>query len=477
MIFGLFKKDENADLVFVNGRVYTQNPDFPWAEAIACKGSKIIYVGSRTDAESIVGSETCVIDMKGGFMFPGLIHTHSHPALRVFEDIYIPFSEGLDLEEVQGVLTDYILEHPDRESYFGYGFAGHLLDSMSEEEAKQLLDELYNEKPVVVLSSGEEKLWLNSCAFEAVRAAAQADGVAMITTSYLMHVVAPIEYDEILKKVASTVTAYCEKGFTSIFNAGAPEFMNEVYQQVLAAMYQQGVLKQRNFDSFQVVRDVVPERVIQRLMQKRTNATEMDGFINCEVLKLILKSDAEKYLISPSVLKQLMRQASDRNFNIHVDAEGKMAFQECMKAISETRNAGYRKNSFTVACEPEVYTSDGEFHLEDMHCDNVFFQVPTLCEPNFEYAALEGAKNVEEIIDRLTIDAAIALGINDKLGSIERGKLADLVIFDENPFELIEPGLFKRLSASMTVLNGEVVYDAEEENLQEWYDLMAAQQL
>jgi len=328
---------------------------------------------------------------------------------------------------------------------------------------------------VVLLSVGEEKLWINSCAYDAVIAAAQEDGVLKITTSYLMHVLAPFDDEEILNKMANTVTAYSQKGFTIIFNAGAPEVLNEIYQQVLATMFQQEILKQRNFDSFQVARAVVPERAVQRLIQKRTNTTELDDIINCNVLKIIIKSNQDECSISPMIIKQLLLEASDKGFNLHIDVEGKAAFVECLKAIGEVRSAGYRKNIMTVACDSELLVHKESF--EDMSFDNVYFQPSTLCEPDFEYAALEGAGSVEEIIDRFTIDAAIALGVNDKLGSIEKGKLADLTFFSENPFELMKPALFKKINAAITVMNGEIVYDAEEENLTDLYNMMSAQQL
>ena len=38
--------------------------------------------------------------------------------------------------------------------------------------------------------------------------------------------------------------------------------------------------------------------------------------------------------------------------------------------------------------------------------------------------------NIEETINAVTINAAAALGISDRSGSIETGKQADLIIFD-----------------------------------------------
>ena len=54
-----------------------------------------------------------------------------------------------------------------------------------------------------------------------------------------------------------------------------------------------------------------------------------------------------------------------------------------------------------------------------------------------------------------TINGAVYLGMDDDLGSIEAGKLADIAVMDRNPLEQIE----NSDSVSLTVING-VVYDA-----------------
>ena len=84
--------------------------------------------------------------------------------------------------------------------------------------------------------------------------------------------------------------------------------------------------------------------------------------------------------------------------------------------------------------------------------------------------------SAQGVIDQLTTEAAKIIGMQDSLGSIQAGKLADFAIFDENPLEC-EVKLIPRLHASMTVLNGEIIYDAEAENDIELYNLMMSQQL
>jgi len=52
----------------------------------------------------------------------------------------------------------------------------------------------------------------------------------------------------------------------------------------------------------------------------------------------------------------------------------------------------------------------------------------------------------------VTIDAAKLLGIADKYGSVEKGKAADLVLYDGDPFE-------HTTHVTATLMGGKVVYD------------------
>lgn len=477
MIFGLFKKDQTADTVFVNGNIYTQDADMPWAEAVACRDGEIIYVGNSQEAEKFVGSDTYVVDLAGKYMLPGLINTHSHPALRVFEDTYIPIPENDDIDDVLGMMSDYIFNNPEEQIYFGYGFGNNILKELTQEEATAKLDGVCMDKPIMLLSNGEGVLWVNNCALEQARAAAQEDGILNISLEYFLQAVGPFDYEELQNKTVELASEYCSKGFTSIFNAGTPEFMDNFYQDVIINMHQQEMMKQRYFGSLRVVRNIKPEAIIDRLMQKKTKTTELDDYIHCNNLKITIRREEESQGISTENLRVLMEQACDRGFDIHVDVLDRKAFTECMESITVVRNAGYRKNNFIIACDEEVRNGNEEFCLEEMNLDNVFFQNSTICEPSNEYVAIEGASSVEEILDRFTMDAAVSLGISDKLGSIEVGKFADFAIFEENPFDVIKPSLFKKLSADMTVLAGHVVYDVEEDNMQEWYNLMSGMQL
>jgi len=61
----------------VNGRVWTGNPDQPWAEAIAMRDDRILAVGSNDEIRALAGGGPKV-DARGGLVTPGFIDSHIH---------------------------------------------------------------------------------------------------------------------------------------------------------------------------------------------------------------------------------------------------------------------------------------------------------------------------------------------------------------------------------------------------------------
>jgi len=56
-------KEIKANLVLRNGSIYTADQDNNWAQAIAIKDNKIIYVGCNEDIEAFIGTKTTVMDL------------------------------------------------------------------------------------------------------------------------------------------------------------------------------------------------------------------------------------------------------------------------------------------------------------------------------------------------------------------------------------------------------------------------------
>ncbi len=67
-----------ADLVFLNGTVYTVDPDRPRAGAVAVFGDRIVAVGTNSEIRSRIGRSTRIVDLEGRFVVPGFVDDHTH---------------------------------------------------------------------------------------------------------------------------------------------------------------------------------------------------------------------------------------------------------------------------------------------------------------------------------------------------------------------------------------------------------------
>jgi imidazolonepropionase-like amidohydrolase len=66
--------------------------------------------------------------------------------------------------------------------------------------------------------------------------------------------------------------------------------------------------------------------------------------------------------------------------------------------------------------------------------------------------AMANGLGFDRALRAITLDAARLLGIEDRFGSLEAGKTADLVLYDGDPFE-------HATHVTNTVIGGRIVYD------------------
>ena len=69
--------------------------------------------------------------------------------------------------------------------------------------------------------------------------------------------------------------------------------------------------------------------------------------------------------------------------------------------------------------------------------------------------AMVNGLGFDRALRAMTLDPARLLGIDDRFGSLEVGKVGDLVLYDGDPFE-------NTTHVTHTLMDGRVVYDREE---------------
>jgi predicted amidohydrolase YtcJ len=68
--------------------------------------------------------------------------------------------------------------------------------------------------------------------------------------------------------------------------------------------------------------------------------------------------------------------------------------------------------------------------------------------------------SLEQAIELFTVNGSRQLGERSRLGTIERGMLADLVVVDRNPFAIPITEVHE-VAVAMTLIEGEIVYRAD----------------
>jgi predicted amidohydrolase YtcJ len=67
-----------ADMILINGKIWTFQKSQPEAEAVAVWRDRILAVGQTADVRKLAGPRTCVIDLHGKRVTPGFYDSHVH---------------------------------------------------------------------------------------------------------------------------------------------------------------------------------------------------------------------------------------------------------------------------------------------------------------------------------------------------------------------------------------------------------------
>ncbi|MGD2129277.1 MAG: amidohydrolase [Lysobacterales bacterium] len=99
---------EAADLVLVNGYVYTVDSRHSVAQAVAVRDGLVQAVGNNEQIEALEGPDTEVVDLQGRMLLPGLHDSHIHIFGIVEPDVCSLRSQPMSLEEMVPYLQECI---------------------------------------------------------------------------------------------------------------------------------------------------------------------------------------------------------------------------------------------------------------------------------------------------------------------------------------------------------------------------------
>lgn len=153
-----------ADLVFVNGAVYTIDAARRWARAVAVRGGRIVAVGSDDDVRDLVGPKTEVHDLKGRMLVPGFQDAHCHPPSAGLQMIQCDLSDAYSAAEYERIVRRYAVQHPDEEWIQGGGWSMDAFPGGT--PTRDVLDRLVPGRPAFLPNRDGHGAWVNSKALE-----------------------------------------------------------------------------------------------------------------------------------------------------------------------------------------------------------------------------------------------------------------------------------------------------------------------
>lgn len=165
-----------ADAIYFGGDILTMADVLPsYAEAVATKDTKIIFVGSKLEAMKFSGDNTKLINISGKTMLPGFIEPHVHPSIAAImlpNEIIAPYDWILPNEVKKGVSGHFAYLERLKQSieanaeedkvFFVWGY--HQL--WHGELTRQVLNELSPDKPVAIIHRSFHEVFLNDAAIK-----------------------------------------------------------------------------------------------------------------------------------------------------------------------------------------------------------------------------------------------------------------------------------------------------------------------
>jgi predicted amidohydrolase YtcJ len=146
------KEDKSPTIYFTQGRIYTNDPENPWTEALAVTDGKISCIGKLDHVllDCGGGQEGAIsTHLHGHFVMPGFNDAHVHLGSAAADLLAVPLVGVLSPEEMQKRVAAAVAQHQEGEWITGGGW-DHTLWPEKRFPNRQLLDAVSPKNPVIL---------------------------------------------------------------------------------------------------------------------------------------------------------------------------------------------------------------------------------------------------------------------------------------------------------------------------------------
>ncbi len=153
------------DIVILNGKVLTMDPERPRAEAVAVASGRIVAVGTSAEIGAMAGPDTKQVDAGGATVLPGFIDSHVHLFAGSVEMGYLDLYGVQGEEAVAAAVRAYADDCPEDRVVFAVQAAYELMGP-GRETTRQDLDRVLPDRPLALYAGDHHTIWANTAALE-----------------------------------------------------------------------------------------------------------------------------------------------------------------------------------------------------------------------------------------------------------------------------------------------------------------------
>lgn len=360
-----------ADLALTGGKIYTVDGERSWAEAVAIRDGRIVYVGTDKGAEAHIGPETRVVELEGRMVVPGFQDAHVHPISAGIEANACDLNAYTNVDEYVVAIKNYADAHPDEPWITGGGW---LMSAFGPGALarRELIDAVVPDRPVFLWSRDGHTAWVNSKALEVAgitnktpdppdgridrdpktgaAVGSLQEGAADLVGSK-RPATSDAEREEGLRYSIKYLNGF---GITAVQDANVNEYQNDLgtYRKLDEA----GELSLHVIGSIWWQRDQGIEQ-IEGMKRLRSEYTK--GHVDAGTVKIMQDGVMENYtaamlepyllpgkkdvrgipMVEPEKLKVAVTRLDAENFQVHFHAIGDAAIRQSLDAVEAARKA------------------------------------------------------------------------------------------------------------------------------------------
>lgn len=154
-----------ANLIILNGRVLTMDPDTPYAEAVAVLGGTILATGSNADVSALAAPDARCIDAQGATVMPGMVEAHLHLFSGAFGLRLLQLDGVRGLPDLRDKVQTYAKDNAG-EALLICKAADYNLFGEGVMTTRRMLDEALPDRPLILVAGDHHTAWANTIALQ-----------------------------------------------------------------------------------------------------------------------------------------------------------------------------------------------------------------------------------------------------------------------------------------------------------------------